>query len=147
MDEAQSDHEAVRTYLLDLQDRILVAARDLDSVAEVRKDEWERSEGGGGRTLSLSKGNIFEKGGINFSDVSGENLPPSATANRPELVGASFRAMGVSVVLHPDNPFAPTSHANVRFFPSDAQKRRCSGLVVRWWIRPHAFTTVLRRMP
>jgi coproporphyrinogen III oxidase len=129
MDEAPSDLETVRTYLLDLQNRILVATCDLDPVAEVRKDEWERSGGGGGRTLSLSKGKVFEKGGINFSDVSGENLPPSATANRPELVGASFRAMGVSIVLHPDNPFAPTSHANVRFFRAEPK----NGDPPVWW--------------
>jgi coproporphyrinogen III oxidase len=129
MEDPQSAIESVRSYLLDLQNRIRVAACELDPVAEVRKDEWVRSEGGGGCTLALSKGKIFEKGGINFSDVSGKNLPPSATANRPELVGASFRAMGVSIVLHPDNPFAPTSHANVRFFRAEPK----NGEPPVWW--------------
>ena len=129
MDDAQPDLESVRTYLLDLQDRIMIAACDLDSEVDVQKDEWERSEGGGGRTQALSKGKIFEKGGVNFSDVSGKELPPSATANRPELAGASFRAMGVSVVLHPENPFAPTSHANVRFFRAEPK----NGAPPAWW--------------
>ena len=129
MDEKKPDSESVRKYLLDLQERILLAARELDPDVKSQKDEWERREGGGGRTQALSKGKIFEKGGVNFSDVSGNNLPPSATANRPELEGASFRAMGVSVVLHPENPFAPTSHANVRFFLAEPK----NGNPAVWW--------------
>lgn len=125
----QPDSETVRTYLLDLHKRILVAARAIDPAIEIQKDEWERLEGGGGRTQALSKGKIFEKGGVNFSDVRGQHLPPSATANRSELEGASFRAMGVSVVLHPQNPFAPTSHANVRFFRAEPK----NGAPVVWW--------------
>ncbi|MFP6885952.1 MAG: oxygen-dependent coproporphyrinogen oxidase [Opitutales bacterium] len=111
-----ADPEAIPAYLIDLQDRICRLAKELDPTADFREDDWERPKGGGGRTRAITDGKVFEKGGVNFSDVRGTNLPPSATANRPELAGATFRAMGVSVVLHPDNPFAPTSHANVRFF-------------------------------
>ncbi|MFP6887257.1 MAG: coproporphyrinogen III oxidase, partial [Opitutales bacterium] len=110
-----ADPEAIRAYFLDLQDRICNGAKELDPTPDFREDDWERPKGGGGRTRAIADGKVFEKGGVNFSDVHGANLPPSATAQRPELAGAAFRAMGVSVVLHPDNPFAPTSHANVRF--------------------------------
>ncbi|WP_295538847.1 oxygen-dependent coproporphyrinogen oxidase [uncultured Thiohalocapsa sp.] len=112
----QPDTNAVRDYLLDVQDRI---CRDLaaeDGGADFREDAWERAAGGGGRSRVMEGGAVFEKGGINFSDVHGERLPPSASASRPELAGRSFRAMGVSLVMHPWNPFVPTSHMNVRFF-------------------------------
>jgi coproporphyrinogen III oxidase len=76
---------------------------------------WQRPEGGGGRSRVLTEGSVFEQGGVNFSDVFGAHLPPSATAHRSELAGRTFRAMGVSLVIHPHNPYVPTAHANVRF--------------------------------
>ena len=108
--------ELVKTYLLDLQDRIMDALLGMDPQAGTTRDTWERESGGGGVSRVLEDGQVFEKGGVNFSDVHGENLPPSATATRPELAGAGFRAMGVSLVIHPRNPFVPTTHMNVRFF-------------------------------
>ena len=110
------DTELVKTYLLELQSRIVGALQGLDSKAVSRADQWDRPEGGGGISRVLEGGAVFEKGGINFSDVHGESLPASATAIRPQLAGAGFRAMGVSLVLHPWNPFVPTTHMNVRFF-------------------------------
>lgn len=107
---------AVRTYLLDLQDRICAALAAEDGTATFRTDEWTRPEGGGGRTRILTEGAVFEKAGVAFSHVRGTKLPPSATAHRPELVGQSWEALGVSLVIHPRNPHVPTSHANVRFF-------------------------------
>jgi coproporphyrinogen III oxidase len=112
----QPDPEAVRAYLLKLQDRISLALSTEDGNAEFREDAWDRPTGGGGRSRILEGGAVFEKGGINFSDVQGDKLPPSATAARPELAGRGFRAMGVSLVMHPWNPYVPTSHMNVRFF-------------------------------
>ena len=105
----------IETYLLDLQDRICTALSQLDG-SHFREDSWQRPEGGGGRSRVLEEGGVFEKAGINYSKVSGANLPPSATAHRPELAGRDFTAMGVSLVIHPRNPYVPTSHANVRFF-------------------------------
>ena len=110
------DPEIVRNYLLDLQDRIGTALESEDGSCQFREDNWDRPEGGGGRSRVLEGGAVFEKAGINFSDVQGASLPPSATATRPQLVGAPFRAMGVSVVCHPLNPHVPTTHMNVRFF-------------------------------
>jgi len=109
------DKEAVKTYLLDLQERICAALTAEDGQG-FREDSWERPAGGGGRSRVVEGGNVFEKVGVNFSHVFGEGLPPSATAQRPELAGRSFQAMGVSLVIHPRNPYVPTSHANVRFF-------------------------------
>lgn len=111
----QPDIEAVKRYLLDLQDRICNALAEEDGQA-FREDSWERPGGGGGRSRVLENGNILEKAGVNFSHVFGDGLPPSATAARPELAGRSFQAVGVSLVIHPENPYVPTSHANVRFF-------------------------------
>lgn len=108
--------EAIKTYLLDLQDRICDALASEDGSAQFITDEWTRTEGGGGRSRVLSDGEVFEKAGVNFSHVSGATLPGSATASRPELAGCSFEALGVSLVVHPKNPYVPTSHANVRFF-------------------------------
>lgn len=121
------DIRAVKTYLLGLQDRIcdVLAREDGD---HFREDSWERPGGGGGRTRVLEEGAVIEKGGVNFSHVYGDGLPPSATASRPELAGRSFEAMGVSLVIHPRNPYAPTSHANVRLFV--AQK---PGAEPVWW--------------
>jgi coproporphyrinogen III oxidase len=113
------DPDAIKTYLLDLQDRICEALRDTDGVAGFREDRWERPSGGGGRTRIMQDGAVFERGGINFSHVFGENLPPSASADRPELAGRRFQAMGVSLVVHPQNPYVPTSHMNVRFFMAE----------------------------
>ena len=111
-----ADSAAVKTYLLDLQDRICAALEAEDGAARFRTDEWTRAEGGGGRTRVLADGAVFEKGGVAFSHVRGARLPPSATAHRPELAGQAWEALGVSLVIHPRNPLVPTSHANVRFF-------------------------------
>lgn len=111
------DAEAVRQYLIRLQDQLCRELAVLDGSGNAfSSDLWSRPEGGGGLTRTFSNGNVFEKGGVNFSDVSGSNLPASALGNRPELSGATFRAMGVSLVLHPKNPYVPTTHFNVRFF-------------------------------
>lgn len=111
-----TDKAAVKAYLLDLQDRICNALQVEDGKARFKEESWVREEGGGGRSRVITEGDVFEKGGVNFSHVHGNQLPPSATAARPELVGRSFEAMGVSLVMHPENPYIPTSHANVRFF-------------------------------
>lgn len=110
------DLNAVRTYLLALQDSICAALEQEDGTARFQEDAWTRAEGGGGRSRVLSEGAVFEKAGVGFSHVSGASLPPSATASRPELAGKPFHALGVSLVIHPRNPYVPTSHANVRFF-------------------------------
>jgi len=106
----------VRVWLLDLQSRICETLEGIDGEARFHTDSWDRDSGGMGRSRVISNGRVFEKGGVNFSHVFGERLPPSASATRPELAGRSFQAMGVSLVIHPDNPFVPTSHANFRFF-------------------------------
>ena len=124
----QPDTQAVLHYLLDLQDRICAALAAEDGAAGFREDAWERPGGGGGRTRVMEGGAVFEKGGINFSHVFGDNLPPSATAHRPELAGRSFQAMGVSLVMHPGNPYVPTSHANVRYFLAEKE-----GFEPVWW--------------
>ncbi|MBC8190320.1 MAG: oxygen-dependent coproporphyrinogen oxidase [Puniceicoccaceae bacterium] len=120
--------EKVRTYLLDLQDRICRALEAEDGTATFSEDRWERAEGGGGRSRVMAEGAVFEKAGINFSDVQGIGLPPSATATRPQLAGAGFRAMGVSLVVHPRNPHVPTTHMNVRFFYAEPK----DGAPI-WW--------------
>lgn len=107
---------SVRDYLLGLQGHICDGLEEIDQSAKFRTDAWERDGGGTGRSRVISGGAVFEKGGVNFSHVFGERLPPSASATRPELAGRSFEAMGVSLVIHPDNPMVPTSHANFRFF-------------------------------
>ncbi|WP_049723004.1 oxygen-dependent coproporphyrinogen oxidase [Gilvimarinus polysaccharolyticus] len=109
------DKNAVKQYLLQLQDSICAGLSDIDG-GQFVQDEWTRAEGGGGRSRVLVAGSVIEKGGVNFSHVHGTAMPASATAHRPELAGRSFEAMGVSLVIHPNNPYAPTSHANVRFF-------------------------------
>ena len=108
--------EAVKSYLMGLQDSICGELSEEDGQADFLVDTWQRDEGGGGRTRVLAGGAVFEKAGVNFSHVFGSQLPPSASASRPELAGRSFQAMGVSLVIHPENPYVPTSHANVRFF-------------------------------
>ncbi len=109
------DTALVRDYLTDLQGWIIGRLEELDG-NPFRRDEWTRPEGGGGISCLIENGNVFERGGVNFSQVTGNALPASATAARPELAGRSFQAMGVSLVLHPRNPFVPTVHMNVRFF-------------------------------
>ena len=113
------DIEAVKRYLLSLQDKICAELAEEDGAAQFSVEEWTREAGGGGRSRVLSEGAVFEKGGVNFSHVMGENLPPSASASRPELAGRSYQAMGVSLVIHPRNPYVPTSHANVRLFVAE----------------------------
>ncbi|MFK8068285.1 MAG: oxygen-dependent coproporphyrinogen oxidase [Gammaproteobacteria bacterium] len=110
------DLENVKTYLLKLQDQISSALEKEDGAGQFMEDEWQREEGGGGRSRVLTNGKVFEQAGINFSHVYGDRLPPAATAQRPDLIGRDFQAMGVSLVIHPHNPYVPTSHANVRFF-------------------------------
>ena len=110
------DFQSVETYLLRLQDTICNAVEAEDGQVQFLQDQWERQEGGGGCSRTLSGGAIFEKAGVGFSHVKGAELPPSATALRPELAGRSWQAMGVSLVIHPENPYVPTAHANVRFF-------------------------------
>lgn len=119
------DH--VRDFLLSLQDRICDALSTADGQPFV-EDSWTREEGGGGRSRVLADGNIIEKGGVNFSHVFGKEMPASATAHRPELAGRGFEAMGVSLVIHPKNPYAPTSHMNVRFFIAEKE-----GEKPVWW--------------
>jgi coproporphyrinogen III oxidase len=123
-----TDFDRVRDYLTGLQDRICAAVESADGSARFREDVWTREEGGGGRTRILREGAVFEQAGIGFSDVSGTKLPPSASVARPELAGASWRAVGVSLVFHPRNPYVPTTHANVRHF-----RAMRDGETVAWW--------------
>ena len=120
--------DAFSAYLTDLQDRLCAAFEESDGVRQFREDQWDRPEGGGGRTRVLEGGRVFEKGGVNYSHVHGDALPPAASARRPELAGRSFQALGVSVVMHPVNPYVPTSHANVRFFQAERD-----GEEPIWW--------------
>ena len=121
------DIDAVKTYLLGLQDAICAEFEGLDHSRFIT-DSWIREEGGGGRSRVLAGGELIEKGGVNFSHVMGASMPGSATHNRPELAGRSFQAMGVSLVIHPNNPYVPTSHANVRFFVAEKE-----GEAPIWW--------------
>ncbi|XKH60713.1 oxygen-dependent coproporphyrinogen oxidase [Halomonas sediminis] len=118
----------VKHYLLDLQDRLCEGLAAADGVGHFKEDNWQREDGGGGRSRVIENGVVFEKGGINFSHVYGATLPPSATAARPELAGRSFHAVGVSWVMHPHNPHVPTSHGNVRFFIAEKE-----GEPPVWW--------------
>ncbi|ACE83300.1 oxygen-dependent coproporphyrinogen oxidase [Cellvibrio japonicus] len=122
------DKAAVKAYLLDLQDRICQALAAEDGASGFIEDSWQRAEGGGGRSRVLADGQVIEKGGVNFSHVYGTQMPASATAHRPELAGRAFEAMGVSLVIHPGNPYVPTSHANVRFFIAEKE-----GAAPVWW--------------
>ncbi|PPV08034.1 coproporphyrinogen dehydrogenase [Xanthomonas bromi] len=114
-----NEFDRVRDYLTDLQDRICAAVEAADGKARFAEDLWKRDEGGGGRTRILRDGAVFEQAGIGFSDVSGTRLPPSASAHRPELAGATWSACGVSLVFHPHNPYIPTTHMNVRYFRAE----------------------------
>ncbi|MFC0179344.1 oxygen-dependent coproporphyrinogen oxidase [Thorsellia kenyensis] len=108
--------EEIKSYFLALQDKICEQLTKADGLGIFKEESWQREGGGGGRSRVIQNGGVFEQGGVNFSHVYGENMPASATAHRPELAGRSFNALGVSLVMHPHNPYVPTSHANVRFF-------------------------------
>ncbi|MBY6188795.1 oxygen-dependent coproporphyrinogen oxidase [Marinobacter hydrocarbonoclasticus] len=122
------DTQAVKQYLLSLQNRICEALERADGEAAFQQDQWQREEGGGGESRVLRDGAVFEQAGVNFSHVMGAQMPASATAHRPELAGRRFEAMGVSLVIHPRNPHIPTTHANVRFFIAEKE-----GEAPVWW--------------
>lgn len=122
------DKHAVKAFLLQLQEQICASLEQSDGAARFVEDSWQRAEGGGGRSRVLTKGKVFEQAGVNFSHVFGDKMPASATAHRPELAGRRFEAMGVSLVIHPNNPYVPTSHANVRFFIAEKE-----GEMPVWW--------------
>lgn len=107
---------AVKTYLVNLQNKLCKALDEVDGGADFSKDVWAHAQGGGGDTRVIEAGYLFEKGAVNFSHVFGRQLPPAATTRHPELAGCEFQAMGVSLVLHPWNPHIPTVHMNIRFF-------------------------------
>ena len=117
----------VRDYFLALQNKITEKLQEQETVSFI-EDKWKREEGGGGQSRILENGDIFEKAGINFSDVQGKHLPASATDKRPNLENASFRAMGISLVFHPRNPFVPTCHMNLRFFSVMKDEEE-----ITWW--------------
>ncbi len=118
----------VRNYLTALQARITTALEGVDGGARFASDSWQRPGGGGGESRVLKDGALLEQGGVGFSHVMGQGLPPSATQARPELAGAAFEAMGVSLVFHPRNPYVPTTHMNVRFFIAERD-----GVPAAWW--------------
>ncbi len=122
------DINTVVEFLKGLQDQICGALEQADGEAKFVEDNWIRAEGGGGRTRVITNGNVIEQGGVNFSLVSGDKLPPSASVHRPELAGRTWKACGVSLVIHPKNPYIPTSHANVRFFIAEKE-----GEEPVWW--------------
>jgi coproporphyrinogen III oxidase len=123
-----TDTQAVKEYLLSLQESVCAGLEGADGAARFLQDDWRREAGGGGRTRVIRDGGLFEQGGVNFSHVYGEDMPASATAHRPELKGRSFQAMGVSLVMHPRNPYVPTTHMNVRFFIAEK-----AGADPVWW--------------
>jgi len=123
------DLPAVEQYLKGLQRSICDELSAIDGFAGFEMESWDRPEGGGGISRVLAEGDVFEKGGVNFSYVEGGKMPGSATQHRPELAGRSFKAMGVSLVMHPRNPYAPTSHANVRCFVAEKD-----GEAPVWWM-------------
>jgi len=120
--------ERVKAYLMNLQDQICDAFENIEKNVKFQEDTWVRPEGGGGRTRVIAGGDVIEKGGVNFSHVHGMRLPSSATASRSALANKPFEAMGISLVIHPKNPYAPTVHANFRLFLADA----CADNPV-WW--------------
>jgi len=125
--DAGIDLAAAKTFFLDLQGRI-VAGLEREDGAPFRRDAWNREEGGGGLSCLVEEGKLFERAGVLFSHVQGNHLPPSASASRPELAGRGFEAMGVSLVLHPRNPYVPTVHLNVRMFAALRE-----GEAPVWW--------------
>jgi coproporphyrinogen III oxidase len=118
----------VKEYLLRKQHQFCMALEETDGQAKFIEDSWQREQGGGGLSCVLSNGRVFEQVGVNFSHVYGDAMPASATAHRPELSGRSFQAMGLSLVAHPQNPFVPTSHANIRFFIAERDNEQAI-----WW--------------
>ena len=125
---SKPDVAQVKAFLLQLQDEICRSLEQADGVGRFVEDAWAREGGGGGRTRVMRHGDMIEQGGVNFSHVYGDAMPASATAHRPELSGRKFEAMGVSLVIHPHNPYVPTSHANVRFFIAEKE-----GEEPIWW--------------
>ena len=121
------DLAPVKRYFTDLQSRIVARLEAIEGGA-FRSDAWDRPEGGGGLSRVIEQGRVLERGGVNFSHVKGDRLPPSATASRPQLAGRAFEVLGVSLVLHPLNPYAPTVHMNVRMFAA-----RGNGAEGLWW--------------
>jgi coproporphyrinogen III oxidase len=117
----------VKRYLNDLHDRITSAVEATDT-AKFRRDAWDRPDGGGGESRILSEGSVFERAGVSFSHVFGERMPASASNLRPELAGAPFEAMGLSLVFHPRNPYAPTTHCNLRFLTTTPGTSEAA-----WW--------------
>ncbi|MDJ0916197.1 MAG: oxygen-dependent coproporphyrinogen oxidase [Woeseiaceae bacterium] len=111
-----SNIDQAKSYLLTLQNQICAELEAIDGKASFRRDAWDREGGGGGESRVMAGGDVFEQAGVNFSHVFGDQLPPSATKSRPELAGRGFEAVGVSLVLHPNNPYVPTTHANFRLF-------------------------------
>jgi len=124
----QVNTKAVKDFLIGLQDSICEGLETIDGAAKFHTDQWDRDSGGMGITKVISGGNVIEKGGVNFSHVFGESMPASATAGRPELAGRGFQAMGVSLVIHPENPMVPTSHANFRLFVAEKENEEPV-----WW--------------
>ncbi len=122
------DIEEVKRYLLGLQENICRSLAQEEARVHFEEDVWDYAGGGGGRTRIIRSGEVIEQGGVNFSHVHGDQLPASATAQRPELAGRRFQAVGVSLVIHPLNPYVPTSHANVRFFIAEKE-----GEPAIWW--------------
>jgi coproporphyrinogen III oxidase len=127
MPENRLEVATIRDYFTGLQDRIIGELEDVEGQPFLR-DAWDRPQGGGGISRLIEDGKIFERGGVNFSHVKGEQMPASATAHRPELAGRRWEAMGVSLVLHPRNPYCPTAHMNVRFFVAEKE-----GEEPVWW--------------
>lgn len=125
---SEANIQTVIDYLKRLQDNICQGIAEMDGKESFQEETWEREQGGGGRSRVLSNGAVFEQGGVNFSHVFGDQLPASATSQRPELAGRTFQAAGVSLVIHPNNPYAPTSHANVRIFMAEKE-----GEAPVWW--------------
>lgn len=120
--------ELIKKYLLTLQNNIVQKLEEVDGCKFI-VDKWQKDDGNGfGKTMVLKNGTVFESAGVNFSQVSGDNMPLSATADRQELAGRSFTALGVSIVIHPKNPFTPTSHFNVRFFIAEKDEKKPI-----WW--------------
>lgn len=128
LDNASQAIEQVKQFLLGLQDSICHTLELADGKGHFIEDQWQREQGGGGRSRVLKNGSVIEQGGVNFSHVFGDQMPASATAHRPELAGRQFQALGVSLVIHPRNPYIPTSHANVRFFIAEKE-----GHEPIWW--------------
>ena len=120
--------DTIQVYLKDLQTRICQAFEAQESAVRFQEDDWQHAGGGGGKTRVLTGGDVFEQAGVNFSHVKGKHLPPSATAKRPELTDCRFEATGLSIVTHPNNPYVPTSHANIRFFTAEKP-----GQAPIWW--------------